>query len=243
MLLLAAPLLVAGGCWDFDALGGARDAGIDLGPSCMSPYDCADGFNCLASACSPAAADCAAQKQAFSAASDGVYWVAPSGPDGAGSKRVYCDMQLNPPATLCAAEATLRFGKTREGSNLPISFMSQFTDETATSCRIWAVQSDGFPLGKRPAGKTPDTCQSLGFAADGDLGPGCSFGSKSTNCGYTKSNFYCYGHKCDVCDRGQGMWDIYTFMGPFADGLALSSFAGDLAATCRTGLEPPLADR
>jgi hypothetical protein len=234
--------VAAAGCYDFDALGG-HDAGVDLGPTCMGPYDCAAGTNCVGGSCRAAAVDCAAQKQAFADAADGVYWIAPGGP-GSDTLRVYCDMHLGTPATLCSAEATRHVGKTRDGSNLPIQFISVFTDDSATVCRIWAVQSlDSYPLGRRPPDKMPNTCQSLGFADDEVIGDGCLFGSNSSDCGYAGAHFYCYGHVCDSCQVGKGSHEQYTFMGPFTDGRALTNVAGTIAATCRTGLAAPVADR
>ena len=123
--------------------------------------------------------------------------------------------------------------------------MSAFTDPSFTICRIWAVQSlDGYPFGRRPAGKQPDTCATFGFASDAVIGDGCFFGSStgSSDCGYNKSNFYCYGHVCDACQVGKGTHQQFTFMGPFADGRALTNVAGDVSASCRTGLSLPVAD-
>jgi hypothetical protein len=242
-ILAATAALALAGCYDFDALGG-HDAGVDLAPGCMGPLDCADGTNCLGGACTAAATDCAATKQAYAAATDGVYFIAPGGP-GSATSRVYCDMQLDTPATLCSSEPTRHVGKTRDGSNVQVSFMSAFSDQSFTVCRIWAVQSlDGYPFGRRPAGKMPDTCATFGFASDAIVGEGCFFGSSSgsSDCGYNKSNFYCYGHVCDACQVGKGTHQQFTFMGPFADGRALTNVAGDVSASCRTGLSLPVAD-
>jgi hypothetical protein len=234
----------ASGCYDFRALGsGNADLSAqqeippdpDGGTTCTTSTQCASAQNCVVGQCQTALASCAAQKAAFPQSTDGVYWIVPS----SGPQLAYCDMKLG--TELCTQSTATHTGRTREGSNLAYSMISVLTDN-ATACDVWAVRaSDGFPLGpldKDPANNILLTqCQTLGFIDDLALG-NCRYGTDSangyTNCGYTVSPLYAWGHICMACDLGNGTFNHYVKMGPFTDGKALTSVDGATRARCKT---------
>jgi hypothetical protein len=244
-------LLALAGCFDFSALGPptelgmisdldgggiggggeSDDAGADLAPTCKSIDDCPRGSNCVNTSCQPAVASCAAHKAAFPQAGDGVYWIA--GSDGT-PHLTYCDMRLG--AALCSDERGDHTGKTREGSKLTFNLTSVLTSD-GKSCELWALRAaDGFPLGvfaKDVPGITLGQCETLGFPKDGVLGE-CKYGSASgySNCGYQVTPLYAYGHRCVMCTLNTGTFTVYTKMGPFTNGAALTSFDGSTRASC-----------
>ena len=65
------------------------------------------GQNCVASQCVPALVSCAAHKNSYPAAKDGVYWIGTAG----AWQRAYCDMALS--AELCTEVAGEHQGRTR----------------------------------------------------------------------------------------------------------------------------------
>ena len=68
--------------------GGGCSTKCGVGKACGVPADCATS-NCLGQVCRAAATDCAATKRLYSTATDGVYWIAPS---GGAARQAYCDM-------------------------------------------------------------------------------------------------------------------------------------------------------
>jgi len=177
-----AALLAVAGCYDFDALGG-HDAGIDLGPGCMSPYDCNDGFNCFAQKLQPRRHRPAPRRsRPFPAAGDGVYWNRPGRPRHHERARLLLNMKLAVPGTLCSAEAVLHSGKTRDGFQPAHHVHEPVHHASATSCRLWAVQS--FKTTRSAAARRQDARhlpESSASPPTTALGNGCPFGSKSTN--------------------------------------------------------------
>jgi len=97
--------------------------------------------------------------------------------------------------------------------------------------------ADQFPLTQLHELDTQplDTCQALGFVADGALGV-CEYGS---NVGYSKCGFpigdahMVYGNMCAGCAEHDGNYDTYVRQGPIHRGPVLSSFDGTTKTTCR----------
>lgn len=245
-------VLLAGGCFDFRSLG-RHDAGVDAAvaldltvppQTCLSPSDCAAGNNCVDGRCLAASGSCDAHKQAHAGASDGVYWI--NDVDGGAPPELeYCDMKQTPAADICDFKKSARVGFTRDGSNLTLSFVSVFSDKSASVCQLFAVQnqSDHVPLGIVPEDMgLLNQCQTLGFADDNAPFAGCDYGSDSadgnTNCGFTAANpaFYTWGHRI-----GNSLYTKYTKLGSFTGGTILTS--GTIFATCKTGFTLSLDDR
>jgi len=241
------------GCYDFDALGppgadmsiavddgtggsgGIDDGGgVDDGGAlaCVTIDQCPRGQNCIGGFCQGAVASCAAQKTASPGARDGLYWLAES----SGVHLAYCDMALG--RELCTDTQATHTGKTREGSNLAFSMVSQLSAD-GSICELWALRaSDGYPLGrfaKDVAGITLNQCQALGFVDDSALGQ-CSYGTDPgyTNCGYAVTPLYAYGHKCTGCMLNPGTFTHYVKMGPFTSGATLTTVDGVTRARCKT---------
>jgi hypothetical protein len=231
------------GCFDFSALGGSKDMAMqnepppdpDGGVPCSTTMQCVSTQNCIAGQCRVALASCAAQKAAAPQSTDGMYWIdTQSGP-----QLVYCDMKLG--TELCTPGTPQQHtGRTREGSNLSFTMMSQFAD-SADSCDIWALQgTDGFPLGpfgKDLPGITLTQCQTLGFVDDVSLSE-CRYGTDTaggySNCGFTVTTYLAWGHHCSSCAMGNGDWTHYVKMGPFTDGKSLTNVSGTIRARCKT---------
>jgi hypothetical protein len=244
--LMLVALMVAGasGCFDFAALGNARS---DLGAAdlsspaagdlntvvrCTAFGDCPTGENCVQQLCRPAVASCAAHKAAFTAATDGIYWIAPGG----SPLLAYCDMSVR--TELCTTQQGSHTGQTREGSATPFSMTSQLAAD-GTTCDLWAVRaSDGFPLGvwAKPDNSLSLTqCAALGLVDDVAISQ-CPYGTSApySNCGFNVSPLYAYGHECINCALHQGTFTQYTKMGPFTTGAVLSSVDGTTRARCKT---------
>jgi len=244
-LVILASFLGSAGCFDFSALGPpAADLSVATGE--MSPPDlddggvlscagfdgCPAGQNCIDGQCRGAVASCAAHKQAWPKAGDGVYWIV----SGGQNHLAYCDMALG--TELCTDVMGAHSGKTREGSNLAFSLVSLLSAD-GRSCELWALRAnDGFPLGqfaKDVPGITLGQCQALGFLDDLALG-GCQYGTDTgySNCGFAVSPLYAYGHKCTGCQLNSGTFTHYVKMGPFTTALVLTSNDGTTRARCKT---------
>jgi hypothetical protein len=104
-------------------------------------------------------------------------------------------------------------------------------------CKMWAIRGtdDGHPFDQlkavagTPAGQT---CISLGFAADGELGA-CEYGSERTSCGFSATPLYWYGNNCSGCVLNDGTFDRFTLQGPAIRAFALSSVSGTEYTTCK----------
>jgi hypothetical protein len=200
-----------------------RDAALpDLAPPdtapprriCRAPEDCPAGENCAAGFCEPAPATCAEVKTHDPAAGNGVYWLR-----GARTERVYCNMQMKPPAALCAETAGVHDGTTREGSNLHFRLSSQLELAQGT-CRIWGVHhpEDGWPLDQLNDTPTVNlsTCRALGFTDDDSgIARMCKYGGNPgyTHCGFAGSGFYKWANWCMGCAMNDGQHPTYVLQG------------------------------
>jgi hypothetical protein len=252
MRLLLVLSCALAGCYDFDALGppgadlsvavddgtggsGSDDDGgvADGGALACSSFDqCPRGENCVDGHCQGAVTSCAATKSAWPKSRDGLYWLAAT--DGA--HLAYCDMALG--RELCTDTMAMHSGKTREGSSLDYTMVSQLSADGGI-CELWAARaSDGYPLGrfdKDVAGITLNQCQALGFVDDSALGQ-CAYGTDSgySNCGFAVTPLYVYGHKCTGCMLNSGTFTHYVKMGPFTSGATLTTVDGVTRARCKT---------
>jgi hypothetical protein len=242
---LVAVVACMAGCYDFGMLGAAPPADMtaaavvmDLSPpipptpdaGCTTLDDCAEGQNCVGSACEPALADCAALKQAVPGASDGVYWIAPGGK----RQRAYCDMQIG--MALCTDEVAAHGGKARDGSGLALAFTSVLSRDAA-SCDLWALRaSDGYPMIElfHNGMTTMNTCQALGFLDDVQLGQ-CAYGTGfNSTCGFTVSSTLGYGNHCSGCMMNDHDYPHWVLQGPMITSNVLTDASGTTRTRCRT---------
>jgi hypothetical protein len=139
---------------------------------------------------------------------------------------------------LCGDTMGSHAGKTREGSSLDFTLVSQLSPD-GSICELWALRAgDGYPLGpfaKDVPGITLNQCQALGFLDDSALGQ-CPYGTDpgSSNCGFAVTPLYAYGHKCTGCMLNSGTFTHYVKMGPFTSGATLTTVDGVTRARCKT---------
>jgi hypothetical protein len=209
--------------------GGEAGAPSSNPPTCPST-SCAMGQNCVASQCVPALVSCAAHKNSYPNAKDGVYWIGTTG----AWQRAYCDMALS--AELCTEVAGEHQGRTR--GKVAIGYtMSSVLLLNEGVCKMWGIRGtdDGHPFDELiavegvPAGQT---CISLGFMGDGALGA-CEYGTERTNCGFSATPLYWYGNNCAGCVKNDGAFDRWTLQGPAIRAFTLSSMSGTEFTTCK----------
>lgn len=214
----------------------AGSAGADNGgappvePQCRRLADCEPGNNCMAGSCVPALVSCAATKNSYPKAPDGVYWIAPE----ASPQRAFCDMALS--AELCTEIAAAHQGRTRDKAHLGYKMTSLLLLDQGV-CKLWAIRSadTDHPFGglKPVSGvAAAQTCVALGFAADGALGK-CDYGTERTTCGFSATPLYWYGNSCSGCALNDGDHDRWTKQGPAIRADILSNATGTTFTTCK----------
>ncbi|HMI91076.1 MAG TPA: fibrinogen-like YCDxxxxGGGW domain-containing protein [Polyangiales bacterium] len=227
----------AGGAGDDAAAsGGAGDGGAGgTGGSttaCDDASPCDRARNCEQHACVAPTVSCNAHKNSYPSAPDGVFWISPTGTP----MRAYCDMSER--VELCTEIESDHRGVTRDPTKLAYSLRSVLIVSEGL-CSIWAVRdtAEQLPLTQLHKSDTQplDTCQALGFAADGTLGV-CAYGSYAgfSKCGFPIADaFMVYGNLCGGCVEHDGTYDAYVRQGPVLQGDVISSFDGTTKTTCR----------
>jgi hypothetical protein len=211
-----------------------RDATADIlsvdAFRCTDTDACSMGYNCEKGTCVAATVSCTAHKSAYPTATDGVYWINPTGTP----MRAYCDMKLL--TELCTEVEGEHRGKTREGSGVAYTMRSILHARDGV-CSVWAVRAsaDGMPVGmlSPEAGQTMSTCQALGFARDVALGA-CDFGDIAgySNCGFAVSPLYQWGNRCSGCVLNDGVYPTYVKQGPMHSSSVISSVDGSFQSRC-----------
>ena len=222
------------------AAGGAAGTGVGgmggAAPACAGSgisAGCGDGFNCAGGACVRAAVSCAAHRSSNPNATDGVYWISPS---GAAVMRAYCDMAV--PVELCTEiKGEHTGGRTREGSATPFALSSILLWDQG-ECAIWSLRSqpDGVPFAPFVISHPLTTCRAFGFKADGKLGA-CRYGDDGANgftgCGFSGPPNYLMGDICSGCEVGEGEHDRYVRMGPIHQSTVLTSADESTQTRCK----------